>query len=174
MDSSLRTLEREAARGDPAARSALLVARVRAGQLSARRVQLAAHFGLAEVVHLSSGLDGLPCPCARRRSELLDVSLTCYHCQGTGVRKPPTDLIPAVEALADEIGDEVLTRWANESMERVRAKIDHDSQVTPQFTSPSVSGRATRAVTWAYRISGNSAEERAWQRRRLGELLVGF
>ena len=102
------------------------------------------------------------------------MSLTCYHCQGTGVRKPPTDLIPAVEALADEIGDEVLTRWANESMERVRAKIDHDSQVTPQFTSPSVSGRATRAVTWAYRISGNSAEERAWQRRRLGELLVGF
>jgi hypothetical protein len=151
------------------------VARVRAGQITERRVQLAAHFGLAEVVHLSPGLDGLPCPCDGRQGEGRQGHiLTCYLCQGTGTRRPPTDLIPAVEALAEEIGDEVLTRWANESTARARKKIAQDSLETPQFTSPSVSGRATKAVTWAYRISGNSAEERAWQRRRLGELLVGL
>ena len=177
MDDSLRRLEREAACGDPAARSALLVARVRAGQLSERRVQLAAHFGLAEVVHLSPGLDGLPCPCDGRRGEGRQGHvLTCYLCQGTGTRKPPTDLIPAVEALADEIGFEVLAAWAREAVDRVRVKYAM-SDDTPVWAAGFVQGantHMTRAVSWAYRMSGNSAEERAWQRRRLGELLVGF
>lgn len=120
-----------------------------------------------------SAVGELPCPCDSRRRDP-EAVFNCYLCQGTGIRRPPTDLIPAVQALGEEIGDEVLTRWADESMNRVRSKLADDQTATPQFTSPSVSGRATRAVTWAYRLSGNSASERAWQRRRLGELIVGL
>lgn len=175
MDERLRSVEREAAGGDPAARARLLAHRLRAGVLDPRRIQLAAHFGLAEAELLAAEeVGGLPCPCLLSKRHGGEPPLTCYLCHGTGARAAPRDLIQAVTALAEEIGDDVLTRWANEAMERVRSKLDQDSQITPQFTTPFVSGRATRAVTWAYRVSGNSAVERAWQRRRLGELIVGL
>lgn len=163
MDRNLRDRERKrllAGDEDPAA---LRRAYIRAGRYDQQRVALAAAFGMDEAQGVS-GLAPIKCSC-RLGNESRPA---CYVCAGTGVASVPTDFISAVKLLAEHIGLELLIQWAHDCWSRhaaLRQEVVHEP-------TPDTTWRAIALVCSIYRASGHSAVERAWQRRRLCELLL--
>lgn len=176
MDYALRRQLRDAALPG-SSRAALLAQRLRAGEIDPHRVALAAHFGLPEARLICP--DPLPrrdCSCTGRTRP------RCRVCRGQGSREVPTDLIPAVSVLQDEIGLPTIRQWAVDCAEHAASYLSRRpadlvtlrGRMATALQPGSVSTTLRLLVSFCYQLTGHRAEERRWQTQRLGELLVGF
>lgn len=187
--------------------AAALWERVRAGEFPIEKVQMAAHFGhpVARLCDPGS-LGTVTCVCRNQRRRCQEdedeeddgptvetecETRACYRCAGTGSFRVPADLIPAVKALGEQIGPDVLVAWASECLRafddrriieeganQVQATLKELAQEKTRHDAGRVSvheleRQCLSAVTWAYRTSGHRAEVREDQRRRLAYLILG-
>lgn len=200
MDERLRRLDRQRRLGDDPA--ALLLARLRSGQLDPLKVQLALHFGLPygqEALAMCDESIAVPCPC-RSRARTTSDGPGCFQCSDTGVMGLPNDLLPAVAALGEHLSEELLYQWTSECLAHAaksasaqpidryglldreiglaRWLADAQSQLDEQWRlnrnqHPNRLRQVCAAlVTACYRLCAHSAAERTWQRQRLAELLI--
>lgn len=176
MDRSLRRALRDA--GTPGSdRTKLLAQQLRAGQVHPHRVAMAAHFGLLEAQALCPGpLPRQPCSCTARRRG------SCRRCYGKGGWEVPTDLIPAVAALQDEIGLPILRQWAADCVEHAALGLTRRpadmvvlrGRLATAMQPGAVATTLRLLVSFCYQLTGHKADERRWQALRLGELLAGI
>lgn len=183
MDDRIRRLERAwLTTGSIDDEAALLAERVRMGVVDPARVRLAGHLGHpAAAMVAGSGEILVPCDCRTKSTYNANVvdKPGCNRCAGHGMKDLPTDLWETLRR--SDVPESILVRWAMDCLEHVRPYCILEEATAP-FTDHEHALRTARtsgrpppyreAVTWAYRLRGHSAEERAWQKQRIGALLL--